>query len=179
MDELTIMAAKIELLNDLVKIGIPALIGIVSGFIPYFIEKRKFSFKQQQDLIMYKRERMSELIDVLSVYSGIMYKHLTLVKNYTAADPQDYMSLDEHEEYLNNVKKSSSELLVNDFKLKKAKAIIGVLGSKKVYGLIVSYEKSSNELLSSILNDSDDIEIKVNAFKEAENLVLGSLDDVL
>src|SRR5690606_32979052 len=73
MDDIATRSAEIELYSDLVKIGVPALTGLlgglIGGLIPYFLEKRKLREAERREAREYWRKQVGELIDCLSDFS--------------------------------------------------------------------------------------------------------------
>ncbi|UYG01258.1 hypothetical protein [Halomonas sp. GD1P12] len=81
MEEVAIEIASLEVLSDLIKIGIPALSGLLSGvvvgLVPYFIEKQRLRDLKQQGAVKFQREKVAELIDALSIFSGHLYRYVS------------------------------------------------------------------------------------------------------
>ncbi|WP_417864272.1 hypothetical protein [Vreelandella venusta] len=142
MEDIAVQIAQLEFWSDFTKMAIPGLIGLLTdvatGVIPYFVEVRRLEDKRQQDESLFRREKMSELIDSLSIFSGNLMRYLSVLKS--AVHDQDA-------QFNDFLRSSGQELLQNEYHLKKARAIAGMLGSQSLSDLLASYDKKASEVV--------------------------------
>jgi hypothetical protein len=79
MDNIATNVAEIELYKDIVKIGIPALLGLFSGLIPFFLEKNKLKESTLKEKQEFRNKQVIELIECFSIFSGNLSAYLTII----------------------------------------------------------------------------------------------------
>ncbi|UDM05848.1 hypothetical protein LG409_10530 [Halomonas sp. NyZ770] len=174
MEEVAIEIARLEVLSDMIKIGIPAfaglLSGLVAGLLPYFIEKQRLRDSRQNEAVKFRREKVAELVDALSIFSGHLYRYVSaqesLFQNYNEAT----------EEFVSQV---GQEMLANEYHLKKARAIAGLISEKGLLSLLEEYDGQASETIRAVLNRVPDPEKSIEDLKLIERKVMNSLDVLL
>ncbi|WP_432462920.1 hypothetical protein [Agarivorans sp. QJM3NY_33] len=61
---------EIELYKDAIKIGVPAIVGLMAGLIPYLIERKKVSVQRLIENEKGRRELIISFSEALSIYIG-------------------------------------------------------------------------------------------------------------
>lgn len=175
MEDIALEAAKIEVWNDLVKIGIPALAGLISGLsvslISLFVEKQRHKNLVKQESINFQRQKVSELIESLSIFSGHLFRYVSaqiaLHKYYHEGG----------EEYVGEVGK---EMLANEYNLKKARAIANLIGNDDLCNSLEEFDKQASETIQSLVDKMHDHpQESTEALKQKERKVLNDLNKLL
>ena len=175
MDEMTVQVARIELWSDLIKIGIPAVAGLVSGLIvglvPYFIERRRLDNASQQENINFYRGKITDLVDALALFSGHLYRYISALQSSMIN------SNDVSDEYASH---SGQEMLANEYYLKKARAIAGLIGAKKLLASLEEFDGQASKAIQVLIKRGPgDPEDAVRQLKVAEKRVMSDLDYLL
>ncbi|WP_288368142.1 hypothetical protein [uncultured Alcanivorax sp.] len=174
MEEAAIEVAKLEVLSDLIKIGVPAFAGLLSGLVvglvPYYIEKQRLKDSKQQETVKFRREKVAELIDALSIFSGHLYRYVSaqqsLFYNYNEAG----------EEYVSQV---GQDMLANEYHLKKARAVAGLIGETVLSELLEEYDRQASVTIKAILKRVPDPEKSIEDLKLVEKKVMKNLGVLL
>ena len=174
MEEISVQIARLEVWSDLVKIGVPALVGLISGLVvglvPYFIERQRLKDLRREEALKFRRDQVSDLIDSLSIFSGHLYRYVSaqqsLFHNHNEAI----------EEY---VSQAGQEMLANEYCLKKARAIAGLIGKKELSDSLEEYDRQTTATIKSLIKRVPDPEESIDSLKRVERRVLDNLDQLL
>lgn len=175
MDDIATRSAEIELYSDLVKIGVPALTGLlgglIGGLIPYFLEKRKLREAERRETREYWRKQVGELIDCLSDFSGTLFAYISMLRS---------SSFSGGEEFDSQLSKAAMQMLEREIRLKKARAIAGMMGRVSVVNAIDDFDKQATESIGILVRGvRDTAEPTVELLKEKERALLLSLNELL
>lgn len=162
---------EIELYRDLIKIGIPALVGLLSGsiigLIPYFLEKQKIKNSNSREDIQFRRLQTVSLIDSLSEFSGNLNRYISL-KITRGRDDDGYKRM---------LAEASNELLASEFKLNRAIAIAGMLGCDSLVEKLTEYDIQASKTINSVNNTGQTDTI--DSLKQLHSELIGSLSELL
>lgn len=175
MDDIATRSAEIELYSDLVKIGVPALTGLlgglIGGLIPYFLEKRKLREAERREAREYWRKQVGELIDCLSDFSGTLFAYISMLRS---------SSFNGGEEFDSKLSNAAGQMLKREVRLKKARAIAGMMGRASVVSAIDEFDRQASESIKVLVEGiRGTAEPAVELLKEKERRLLSALNELL
>jgi hypothetical protein len=168
MSDVVNNAAEIQLYSDLIKIGIPSLVGILAtlstGIIPLLMEKSKQKESINIENRTFRREKITELITLLSDYSGSLSHHLSARRSLKSYH---------HDDIKKQVSNTGFEYFSNLSKLKKAIAIAYLLNEPSIGEKIQSFDDqicvSLNFLFQNDDHEASEAELNRSKLKKLEN----------
>lgn len=162
---------EIDLYNDALKIGIPALVGLLAGLVPYFIEKRKVAIQKTIEDDKAKRALVISFTDALSAYQGSSRAYISYLVNsrYNAG-----------EEWGKIINSASQKMLDNEVNRVKAKSLAGIVGNTDVINALLEYDKCITEVMGFLakaqhINGKTEQE-QISKLASAERVLLCSLN---
>ena len=172
MTDLTSELARIDLYKDIAKIGIPALIGLVAGLIPYFLEKQKIKDVNSREQRKFHQSLVSELIECFSDYSGAYFRYVALVGSKARGSSGEKMRETAFE--------AGNETLLNGARLKKARSIAALLGNKDLVSTLDEFDEFSKKAINKILENPkiNSLEL-ISEVKNKEKDVLENFNSLL
>jgi hypothetical protein len=165
---------EIELYKDAIKIGVPAIVGLMAGLIPYLIERNKVSVQRLIENEKGRRELIIRFSEALSKYIGSSSTYICylLSSEFNGGEEWDKM-----------VSESSTKMLENEVDRTRAKALSGIIGNTKVIDSILEYDKHVAEVISLLAHPKrteDEEKRKALArMKESEKELLYALGKLL
>ena len=147
MENLVDKTAELEVYKDLIKIGIPAIIGLLGGlsggYFPYRIQSAKLKEESKQKRIEFKRIQVLDLIDCFSIFNGNLsaYNSMLISGDGSSGD-----------EYQDKAHQLAYQLLDSETKLVKAKAIAGLLGYPKIIEKLDDFDKQASATIKILLD---------------------------
>ncbi|MDN3617244.1 hypothetical protein ACFFUS_22160 [Vibrio gallaecicus] len=174
MTDIVQTASEVEIYRDLIKIGIPALVGLagglLGGYLPYRIQKAKLDAESVQKDKKYHREQLTELIDNLSVFSGDLSSYISILIS---------MPREPDEQYNNLVKEMAIRMYSSESKFIKARILAGFLGGSSVVEKMNAFNlQSSNTLKVLLINSPSGREKWGDSLKELKNSELELMDAI-
>ena len=124
---------EIELYKDIVKIGVPALVGLMAGLIPYFLERKKLQHESDRENRKFRRDQIVTLIDCYSQFAGNLSTLISMLLS------KKFNGGDQFELELNQCR---NKMFSNEVNLKKAKAIAALLDNSQLVNLFNEYDHS-------------------------------------
>lgn len=173
MSELAVNLALIELLKDVAKIGIPAASAVASGFLlPYFLEKFKSKAAAKKEFRDFSRKQIAEAIECLADFSGQLFSYIYICKSHHIN-----RGVEEYDILQSN---SSQDLVFNEVKLKKVRAIIGMLGHSSIADKLAQFDDQANETVRHVFpNLSSEASASLKKLKLKERDLFASLNQLL
>ncbi|MFA0108363.1 hypothetical protein AB4380_00130 [Vibrio breoganii] len=165
---------EIELYKDALKIVIPALVGLLAGSVPYFIEKRKVAIQKSIEDDKAKRALVISFTDALSEYQGSSRAYISYLVNsrYNAG-----------EEWAKIINAASQKMLDNEVNRVKAKSLAGIVGNTETIDALLEYDKCTTEIMSLLAKpqkaDKKAEQEKLRKLENAERALLHSLNQLL
>ncbi|MCP4552953.1 MAG: hypothetical protein GY834_13140 [Bacteroidetes bacterium] len=155
---------EIELYKDIVKIGIPALAGLLAGLIPYVLERNKLHQEAVREGREFKRNQIIELIDCFSKFSGNLSAYISRLLS---------MKYSGGEKFYSKLVCSGDNVLLNEVNLTKAKVISGLIGGNQLVEAFHEYDRQTSAVINLLAKPegiSDDKKKQVVAeLKKKEN----------
>ncbi len=175
MDEVANRAAEIELYADIVKIGIPAITGLLGAFIgvlaTLLIEKSRINAAAKRERQEFYRQQIANLINDLSEFSGSLFTYISLLSS------RKY----NHSEALESkITESGIEMLSKNIHLKKAKVALCILNHSEITELLDAYDEQASIAIDTILHSSkQNAEPAIKILKLSEKKLFKSLHVLL
>ncbi|ROS70921.1 hypothetical protein [Vibrio crassostreae] len=165
---------EIELYKDAIKIGVPAIVGLLAGLVPYLIERNKVSTQRMIEKDKSKRELVLSFSDALSQYIGSSSAYISYLLS---------KEFNRGEEWDKSVSESAKKMLDNEVDRTRAKALSGIIGDTEVIDSILEYDKCVTNVISLLAHpkrpDKTEKETVLNRMKESEKVLLHSLSKLL
>lgn len=165
---------EIELYKDAIKIGVPAIVGLMAGLIPYLIERKKVSVQRLIENEKGRRELIISFSEALSKYIGSSSAYIS----YLLAS-----EFNRGEEWEERVLESATKMLENEVDRTKAKALSGLLGNTKVIDFILEYDKYVGEVISLLAHpkrtEEEEKNQAIGRMKESEKELLYALGKLI
>jgi len=120
------------ILSDAIKIGLPALIGLMAGLIPYLIERKKLSIQKEINECNKKSEIAWALVESFSKFSGSASEYLSILLS---------RKLNLEGEWHERLEKAGNNMLSLESEIMKAKALAGITGNKELLDAFIQYDK--------------------------------------
>jgi hypothetical protein len=165
---------EIELYKDAIKIGVPAIVGLMAGLIPYLIERKKVSVQRLIENEKGRRELIISFSEALSKYIGSSSTYISYLLS---------SEFNGGEEWEGRVSESAKKMLENEVDRTKTKALSGLLGNTKVIDSILEYDKYVGEVISLLAhpkrNEEEEKNQAINRMKESEKELLYALGKLI
>jgi hypothetical protein len=165
---------EIELYKDAIKIGVPALVGLLAGLVPYFIERRKVNIQQEIEREKSRKEIIFKFSDALSKYLGSSSAYIS------------YLVSSEHnggDEWNKKVSKSATEMLEGEIDRIRAKALAGLIGNSDVIDLLLEHDSAIRKVLNLLAHprrvEIEEKERVLCEMRQCEKSLLLSLGKIL
>lgn len=165
---------EIELYKDAIKIGIPALVGLLAGLVPYFIERRKIGIQKQIESEKSRKEIILQFSDALSKYLGSSSAYIS------------YLLSSEHnggDEWDEKVAKSATKMLEDEVDRTRAKALAGLIGNSDVIDLLLEHDSAVSNVISLLAHprrvEAEEKDKVINQMRQCEKNLLLSLGALL
>lgn len=130
-----------DFLNDLVKILVPGVIGLLAGLLPYLFERQKIKYQLQQDNAQANRQLLSSFTDALAGYIGSSKAYLSCLLaskgHHLEGDQPDLL-----------YSKYADLMLDNEVARVKAKAICGLIGSSSLLDALLEYDRALSDKIN-------------------------------
>lgn len=171
MDEIANRAAEIELYSDIVKIGFPAIAGLLGAFIgsiaTFIIEKNRINATEIRERQEFHRQQVTNLINNLSDFSGAVFTYISLLltkrHNYS-------------EELENKITESGLDMLSKNTNLKKANVALCILNHSEITDFLDAYTEQVNITIDILLHPSNpNPELPIKDLKTREKELFKSL----
>ncbi|EOE6055827.1 hypothetical protein HPY06_14575 [Vibrio cholerae] len=166
---------EIELYKDALKIGIPALVGLSAGLVPYFIEKRKVAIQKTIEDDKAKRALVISFAEALSEYQGSSRAYISYLvsSRYNAGEGWGEI-----------IGSASQKMADNEVNRVKAKSLAGIVGNTEVVNALLEYDKCITDVMSllvksQLLIDDKTEKEQVLKLEVAERKLLHSLNRLL
>ncbi|WP_119968125.1 hypothetical protein [Shewanella japonica] len=151
MESVVNNVAEIEAYKDLIKIGIPALFGLlgalVGGLFPYRLQKAKLADEKRRENAEFNKKQICELIDCFSKFSGSLFAYCNIL---LSKQNNNGVGID------SKVTEFGSMMLENEINLVKSKAIAGFLGHSDIVSKIVEFDELASETIQILLKPNND-----------------------
>jgi hypothetical protein len=165
---------EIELYKDAIKIGVPAIVGLMAGLIPYLIERKKVSVQRLIENEKGRRELIISFSEALSKYIGSSSAYISYLLS---------SEFNGGEEWEGRVSESAKKMLENEVDRTKTKALSGLLGNTKVIDSILEYDKYVGEVISLLAHpkrtEEEEKNQAINRMKESEKELLYALGKLI
>ena len=165
---------EIELYKDAIKIGVPAIVGLMAGLIPYLIERKKVSVQRLIENEKGRRELIISFSEALSKYIGSSSAYISYLLS---------SEFNGGEEWGKRVSESATKMLENEVDRTKAKALSGLIGNTKVIDSILEYDKYVGEVISLLAHpkrtEEEEKNQAVGRMKDSEKELLYALGKLL
>jgi hypothetical protein len=165
---------EIELYKDAIKIGVPAIVGLMAGLIPYLIERKKVSVQRLIENEKGRRELIISFSEALSKYIGSSSTYISYLLS---------SEFNGGEEWEGRVSESAKKMLENEVDRTKTKALSGLLGNTKVIDSILEYDKYVGEVISLLAHpkrtEEEEKNQAINRMKESEKELLYALGKLI
>ena len=142
MDSVINSTAEIEAYKDLIKIGIPALVGLlgglIGGYFPYSIQKSKIEDEKRRENADFKRKQLCELLNCFSIFSGSLFSYCYIL---LTKESNNGAGIDA------KVTELGVEMLSNEVHLVKSKVISGLLGHPDIVSKIIEFDELASETI--------------------------------
>jgi len=172
MTDLTSELARIDLYKDIAKIGIPALVGLLAGLIPYFLEKQKITDANSREQRKFHQSLVSELIQCFSDYSSAYFRYVALVGSKARGSNGEKLRETTFE--------AGDETLVKGVRLKKTRSIAALLGNKNLVDSLDEFDHFSKKAINKILeNPQVNAQELISEVKNKEKNVLDNFKSLL
>jgi len=165
---------EIELYQDAIKIGVPALVGLLAGLIPYFVERKKVSIQRVIEQEKGRRELIISFSEALSKYIGSSSTYINyLLSSRLSSTPH-------HQEQYNKwTTEAGEQMQKNQEDRVKAKALIGIVGNVQVINSMLEYDKSVSEVIHVLNNSNNNHEEAMEKMKNSEKELLYALVNLI
>jgi hypothetical protein len=168
---------EIGLYQDAIKIGVPAILGLFAGLIPYFIERKRVSVQQIIENEKGRKELIINFTEALSKYIGSSSTYI----NHSLSSKLS--STHAHREKFNEwITEAGKNMQDNQENRVKAKALIGLIGDSKIIDSMLKYDKCVSDVIQ-ILNGSNEIHLKqdeaIKQMKISEKELLYALGNII
>jgi hypothetical protein len=165
---------EIELYKDAIKIGVPAVVGLMAGLIPYLIERKKVSVQRLIENEKGRRELIISFSEALSKYIGSSSAYISYLLS---------SEFNGGEEWGERVSESAKKMLENEVDRTKTKALSGLLGNTKVIDSILEYDKYVGEVISLLAHpkrtEEEEKNQAIGRMKESEKELLYALGKLI
>lgn len=165
---------EIELYKDVIKIGVPAIVGLLAGLIPYLIERKKVSVQKQMESEKGRREIIISFSEALSKYIGSSSAYISYLLS---------SKFNGGEEWEKMVTESAKRMLENEVDRTRAKALSGIIGNSQVVNSILEYDKYIGEVISLLAHpkrtDEQEKNQALEKMKKSEKELLYALGTIL
>ncbi|PKG59213.1 hypothetical protein, partial [Shewanella sp. GutDb-MelDb] len=142
---------EIELYKDAIKIGVPAIVGLSAGLIPYLIERWKISAQRDIENDKGRREIIISFSEALSKNIGSSTAYIAYL---LSSDFNSGKGLAE------KITESSVKMLESEIDRTRAKALSGIIGNNLVTDALLEYDKYISDVISFLIDPrcSDKVE---------------------
>lgn len=148
-------ADQVELYSDMVKIGVPALVGLLAGLIPFLIERHKVSAQIAMEREKARQDIVLKFADALSNYTGKTTAYMAAqvtMSHHAIKNPNGKTDWKER------VRKTGAEMLEAGVDRTKAKALAGILGKPEVLSALLDYDRCASEIINYYAASSGKVE---------------------
>ncbi len=165
---------EIELYKDAIKIGVPAIVGLLAGLVPYLIERKKVSSQRLMEAEKSRREVIITFSEALSKYIGSSSVYISYLLS---------SEFNGGEEWEKRVSESSEKMLENEVDRTRAKALAGIIGNSNVIDSILLYDRCVSDVISLLTHpkrtDEEEKNVLLEKMKESEKKLLYALGKLL
>ncbi|WP_305858099.1 hypothetical protein [Balneatrix alpica] len=165
---------EVELYKDAIKIGVPAIIGLLAGLVPYLIERKKISSQMLMEKERSRREIIISFSEALSKYIGSSSAYISYLLS---------SEFNGGEEWEKRVSASAAKMLSNEVDRTRAKALAGIIGNSNVIDSILFYDRCVSDVISLLAHpkrtNKEEKKILLEKMKESEKKLLYALGKLL
>lgn len=177
MENIANKTAEFELYSDLIKIGLPAALtlfaGLIAGLLPYLLEKRKLREAIKQEARAFYRAQSIELIECISYFSGRLFHYINIQLGCNKIS-----GLSEEQE--SQLVVSEQQVSEAEEKLKKARAIAGMLGKQIILDKIDEFDSQTTITFNSLAGaTSDESKEYLRLLRNKEKEMMSSLNSLI
>jgi hypothetical protein len=164
---------EIDLYKDLIKIGVPGVIGLLAGLVPYLIERKKLTSMQDLEKLKAHQDLILQFTDTISVYIGSSSAYIAYLRS---------RDLNRGEKWNDAVSNAAKRMLEHEVERSKCKTLAGIIGNAEVLDKLVDYDQSVTTVLAllatNLHSEKDLLEEKILCMKEKEKLMLISFSNL-
>ncbi|WP_077343619.1 hypothetical protein [Pseudocolwellia agarivorans] len=165
---------EIELYKDIIKIGIPAVVGLSAGLIPYMIERRKISAQRYMENEKGRRELILSFSEALSKNIGSSTSYIAYLLSSDFNCSKDMAE---------KISESSVKMQESEIDRTRAKALSGIIGNNLVTDALLEYDKCISKVISFIIDpkcsDKNERNSLIEKMKLSEKEFLHALGKLL
>ena len=173
MESVVNNVAEIEAYKDLIKIGIPALCGLlgvlVGGFFPYRLQKAKLADEKRRENAEFNKKQICELLNCFSKFSGSLFSYCNILLSKQSNYGEGIDS---------KVTELGVEMLSNEVHLVRSKAILGFLGHPDIVSKILEFDELASETIQILLKPANDTKSCISKLRAKEAELINMLSKV-
>lgn len=161
MENITQTSATLAIYSDLVKIGVPGLLGLLGGLIPFLIERHKGKTAIDIENKKFYHERVLELADCIANALWISRKVINKTEHALSKEGDDYLRDNDFDTGAAFKEMREEPYKIRDeafeFKLLLLKAIstAGIIGKQSMINALNNYSLQFTKSINSILDETD------------------------